>query len=75
MSYFDSLPEVIDRELATPLAGLLNALSDDRELAVVVGAAQLVGEVAVQIWPVLPPELATLIGNLERSRQNLQLER
>ncbi|MDG9678129.1 hypothetical protein [Micromonospora sp. DH14] len=75
MGYFDSLPEVVDRELATPLAGLLNALSDDCELEDVVGAAKLVVEVAVQIQSALPPELAALIGNLERGRQELQSDR
>lgn len=46
MAYFDGLPEPVDRELGTPLAGLASALEEGRDLMEIVAAAQLVEEVA-----------------------------
>ncbi|WP_328418262.1 MULTISPECIES: hypothetical protein [unclassified Micromonospora] len=71
MVYFDGLPDRVDRELGTPLAGLGSALSEGRELSAILDMARLVEEIADEIRPSLPEDLASAISDMATARRDV----
>ena len=71
MEYLDTLPEVVESNLATPIARLLTLLEEGHNLADIRSAAQMVEEIAEECGDAMPRDLADLIRDMRSARLSL----